>query len=124
MHFGELCREYPVYGELRSIFDLTLAVALMRRESLLQQAAWTPTLFLSDQSLPLPKYVAPKSVETVVNHRMLPAKRNRRVKHIVAGVSGGVWAASDEVLSKPSERQAAVELNAAPTATQWWWDVK
>lgn len=123
-HFAELCRKYPVYGELRSIFDLTLAVAIMRRESLLQHAAWTPTLFLSEEALPLPKYVAPKTVETVVNHRMIPAKQNRRVKHIVAGVSGGVWAASDEVLSQTREREASVELKVPPTATQWWWDVK
>jgi hypothetical protein len=45
------------------------------------------------------------------------------MKHIVAGVSGGVWAASEEVLSKPSEREAAIEINATPTTMQWWWDL-
>lgn len=121
-HFTELAAKYPVYGELRNIFDLAMAVALIQSEGLAERAHWKPSLFASDKELKLPQAAAPRQVETVVNHRMV----NRT--QIVAGVSGGVMVAPTDVLreNRGSADSAIAEirdaLRPADNATDWWWD--
>jgi hypothetical protein len=123
-HFAELAAKYPVYGELRNIFDLAMAAALIEREGLADRVDWKPTLFASSDRLQLPRGAVPRQVETVVNHRVI----NRR--QIVAGVSGGVMVAPEDVLRErrvaeveelSRERnitaQAENSLNGA-----WWWN--
>ena len=44
-HFAELAKKYPVYGELRNMFDLAMAVALIQSEGLAERVGWKPTLF-------------------------------------------------------------------------------
>jgi hypothetical protein len=121
-HFEELLAKYPIYGELRNIFDLAMAVALIEREGLAKLAGWQPKLFASGSQLRLPQAVVPRHVETVVNHRVV----NRR--QIVAGVSGGVMVSPTDVLKDAkttgsgkisrTRRAALPEL----AANAWWWD--
>ena len=42
-HFAALAEKYPIYGELRNIFDLSLAVALIQADKLADRAGWQPT---------------------------------------------------------------------------------
>jgi hypothetical protein len=122
-HFAELSEKYPVYGELRNIFDLAMAVALIHDEDLADRVKWTPTLFAKADELPLPKSAAPKLIETVINHRIV----NRT--QIVAGVSGGVMIAPEDVLhesrassdSRLDEKRGMSRPNASE-AVAWWWD--
>ncbi|MCI0332296.1 MAG: DUF1598 domain-containing protein [Planctomycetes bacterium] len=121
-HFDELARKYPVYGELRNIFDLAMAVALIHSEDMTERAGWEPTLFAHSEQLQLPQGAVPRQVETVVSHRAI----NKR--QIVAGVSGGVMVAPEDVL-RESERSAdrtlmEVRRDAKPQAAAgaWWWD--
>jgi hypothetical protein len=120
-HFSELAAKYPVYGDLRNIFDLSLAVALIQSKGLGERVEWEPRSFASAKQLPLPQGAVPRQVETVINHRVV----NR--SQIVAGVSGGVMVAPADVIreaqvnsSDKLDRRAGkapAELSSA-----WWWD--
>jgi hypothetical protein len=117
-HFTELAAKYPVYGELRNIFDLAMAVALIESEGLAAKVGWQPGLFANAERLPLPQGAVPRQVETVVNHRVV----NRR--QIVAGVSGGVMVAPRDVLND-ARRASLVGLNTTvpnDASAAWWWD--
>jgi len=120
--YTALADKYPVYGELERVFELALALALVEQEKLTEKVAWTPSLLLDGDRLRLPSVPAPRAVETVINHRVIAGR------HIVAGVSGGVWvdggkslavAAADStakfVSVKKARREGAANL-------QWWWD--
>ncbi len=116
-HFTDLAAKYPVYGELRNIFDLAMAVALIHAEQLTDRAGWTPGLFGNGEQLRLPQAPVPRQVESVVNHRVI----NRR--HIVAGVSGGVMVAPGDVLhATRTIEPEALSRKRQPAGGSWWWD--
>jgi hypothetical protein len=120
-HFAELAQKYPVYGELRNIFDLAMAVAIVQKEGLLKQADWQPSVLASSKNLRLPQRAVPRQVETVINHRII----NRR--QIVAGVSGGVMVAPSDVLEHERSVDDGVLIHKRANASEnaadvWWWD--
>jgi hypothetical protein len=118
-HFDELVAKYPVYGELRNIFDLAMAVALIESEGLAKQVHWKPGLLASGERLRLPQWQVPRIVETVINHRIV----NRR--HILAGVSGGVMVAPIDVLGERRKVSADALSRKRPVADgAWWWDAE
>ena len=125
-HFAELATKYPVYAELRNVFDLAMAVAIIEKEGLAKRAGWQPELFTDGERLRLPAGPVPRQVDTVINHRVI----NRR--HIVAGVSGGVMVAPRDVLRKNSGTEATIAaLTTRRGAMQsndsdgtWWWDAE
>jgi len=124
-HFAELCQKYPVYAELRNLFDLALAFSLCREEDLPGKAGWHMTCFGSQGNYPIEFSIGPDAVETVVNHRVI-----NRV-HIVAGASGGVrvdptplvtaGAMETESDGAIAGRRAAAAARSLP-ADAWWWD--
>lgn len=125
-HFDGLATKYPVYSELRNIFDLAMAVTLIQTHGLADQVGWQPDELSSAAKLRLPQVPAPRQVETVVNHRVI----NRR--HIVAGVSGGVMVAPRDVLAAGDQSSDGAQLHDPPRGTApqadaassaaWWWD--
>jgi hypothetical protein len=125
-HFGELVEKYPIYGELRSIFDLSLAVALIHSEHLADHAGWEPARLLDTDKLRLPQGPIAKEVDTVANYRVANART------IIAGISGGVMVAPADALTKPREAASPAAIaahgQAAPPADPesgvWWWDAK
>lgn len=123
LRFADLAKKYPVYGELRNIFDLAMAVAIIQSEGLEARAAWKPALLGDREKLRLPHGNVPREVETVINHRVI----NQR--HIVAGVSGGVMVAPSDVLRQAkSNESSSTAIDRAPAppkelaAGSWWWD--
>ena len=118
--FERICEKYPLYTELRNVFDLSMMLALVEREGLLERAGWQPTLFANADWLPLPRMRVPTEVETIVNHRVI------RRKHIVAGVSGGVWIDARKALVVENATDELAEVKAAPEGEEgkvvWWWD--
>jgi len=118
--FEPICQKYPLYTELRNVFDLSMVLALIEREGLLARVGWQPMLFANADWLPLPRMQVPVEVETIVNHRVI------RRKHIVAGVSGGVWIDARKTLAVESVSTELAEAQAAPQAVEgevvWWWD--
>lgn len=123
-NFEQLTHKYPVYAELRNVFDLALALALIKSEGLDETARWKPALLVDAERLPLPEYEAPTTVDTVANLRVV------RRRHIVAGVSGGVWVQTASVL-KDGVRESTEygplthhERHPPAHAGGWWWDVR
>jgi hypothetical protein len=124
-HFEALAQKYPVYAELRNLFDLALVAALVDEQDLAGRVGWHLTCFGPGGGYPVASGEAPREVETVINHRVIGGV------NVVAGVSGGVRA--DPVsLVRPSAvetegdgRLSAGQAAAAPKDLPpgaWWWD--
>ncbi len=124
-HFDELARKYPIYAELRNLFDLALVGALVRQEDLAGKVGWHWLHFGNPEAYRVPLGRAPKTVETVVNHRVI-----HRV-YVLAGVSGGV-ACNPRPLVRPDAIQRdltgqlgyhhALALPKPLPPDAWWWD--
>ncbi len=126
-HFEQLCRKYPIYGELRNIFELALVGALLREEAAGQKVGWHFTCFGDPQAYPVELSEAPKEVESVVNCRVIGGRT------IIAGVSGGVRVSPESIVCRQSigvsqdsrqqaQRQTAAVRNHKLAADRWWWD--
>jgi hypothetical protein len=124
-HFDALCRKYPIYAELRNLFDLALVCALVHEEGLAERVGWHLTCFGNPRAFAVELGQAPKEVQTVVNCRVV----NRSV--ILAGVSGGVRVQPAALVRHEaidisrdgalSERRSAAAAN-RPAGDNWWWD--
>jgi len=124
-HFEALASKYPVYAEMRNLFDLALVGALIREEDLTGKSGWHGAYLVDPGGYPVELGPAPRSVATVINHRVI-----HRV-HIVAGVSGGV-----RVDPAPLVRKDRIEVEphgelkgrrtehagGELTTGMWWWD--
>ncbi len=121
-HFAALADKYPVYGEMRNLFDLAVVVALIYTEDLHDRANWQPTRLVDAERLRLPRWPVLREVDTVANYREV----NRR--QLVAGVSGGVMIDVNTALAKlrdvtPSGNVVTVRQKAPPANSgNWWWD--
>jgi hypothetical protein len=125
-HFAALAKKYPVYADLQNIFDLALVSALMKSENLADQTNWHLTCFADPAQFNTVEGNLPKSVDTVINHRVI------NKVNIVAAVSGGVSVeprslvqASALQVDRKGELQSERSRN-APAKTiardAWWWD--
>lgn len=123
-HFSELAVRYPIYADLQNMFDLALLGALVRSEHLADRVDWHMTCFGNPKQFKVETTDAPKTVETVINHRIVNGSL------ILVGVSGGV-SCDPSSLVKPAsmkedygvlrEQHAAAKPKAnLPNA--WWWD--
>ncbi len=123
-HFAELAAKYPVYADLENIFDLALVGALIKTHDLPNQIGWHLTCFGDPNAYPVALRPAPKTVETVINHRVV------NQIHVIAGVSGGVhvdpWAkvSTDELKVDRTELPREHTYGTPPltSSTAWWWD--
>lgn len=135
--FDDLQAKYPIYAELRNIFDLALVASLIREQGLADKADWNLTHFgSSTQSSGVVYETAqasvPKQVETVMNHRVINDERDgRRVRHTIVGVSGGVVADTRNMTSTDAieldsyglmKSEASVAQPKDLDHHQWWWD--
>ena len=121
--FAALAVKYPVYGELRNLFDLAIVAALIESRDLYGTAGWQPVLLLDAEHLKLPVYTAAKEVDTIINHRL------KGEREILAAVSGGVWMDNRAVLAKiPADSGNADYYREQPPknlpAGTWWWDLR
>jgi hypothetical protein len=126
-HFDALAAKYPVYAELRNVFDLALLGAILRGEDVPAQVNWHMTHILDPAACVVATSPAPREVESVVN----AVHVNRR--RFVAGVSGGVAVDTTQLLSSESvqvggdQAAEAARTSAQPDPTRlprdiWWWD--
>lgn len=124
-HFETLAAKYPVYADMRNIFDLALVAALIKSHDLPGQADWHLTHFGPGGDYQVELGVAPARVDSVINHRVINGK------HVVAGVSGGVTVDPRKLASREavevvrSSEMAEYRQNSAPTTLPrhaWWWD--
>jgi len=124
-HFDALARKYPVYADLRNVFDLALVSALIEAEGLADRVGWHLTCFGDAAGYPVGLAPAPTQVDTVVNHRVI------RRDTFIAGVSGGV-----SVDPAPLVSAGAIRIDQSgrlgrrhdeakpdkPPLEAWWWE--
>ncbi len=124
-NFDALATKYPVYAELKNVFDLALVAAVVRAEDLPGRTGWHMCCFGDNERFPVAAGVAPKEVDTVINHRVV----NKRT--IIAGVSGGVrfdaksLVKRDSIQVKPFGEMDSELRQSTPKALPsdaWWWD--
>lgn len=124
-HFAQLAEKYPVYAELRNVFDLALVAALVKAEGLSDRVGWHMTCFATPGKFPVAAAQPPATVDTVINHSVVNKKQ------ILAVISGGVTvepAAYVRSTALQTDRQVAVGSTlsrAAPRTvpdSAWWWD--
>ena len=73
LHFSELAAKYPIYADLQNMFDLALLGALVRSERLADRIDWHMTYFGNPKQYRVETSDSPKTVETVINHRIVNA---------------------------------------------------
>ena len=124
-NYNDLATKYPIYSDLRNVFDLSLAAMIIRSKGMPSKVGWDMQYLLHPQGYQLTLANAPKEVESVVGHRSL------KNGMLIAGVSGGVemdlqpllaskWEATDDY-----DAISAVRVNSerAPRELEtWWWD--
>jgi hypothetical protein len=124
-HFAALAVKYPIYAELRNVFDLALVAALIRAEDLAGRIDWEMMFFGDDGKYQVDHGIAPTQVESVVNHRTIHRK------HIVVGVSGGVsvdtspLVQANRIIQDDYGLLKAERAGSAPRDLPrdvWWWD--
>lgn len=124
-HFEALAAKYPVYAELQNVFDLALAISLIKAEGLADRVGWHILCFDDPSRYVVARGHAPQEVDSVINHRVV-----NRV-HILAAVSGGVNVDCRELVGDEAiqpDRQgalASVRERTRPAGVpnaNWWWD--
>ena len=135
-HFGELAEKYPVYADLRNVFDIAMVCGLIAGEGLNQKVGWQSRYFGVDSgstlTYPLEVWSTPREVDTIMNHKIWTEVTNgRKRQSTLVGVSGGVSADIQSTLETlPTETDEYQTLSAQQMASrpetwdasQWWWD--
>ncbi len=123
--FDRLAQKYPVYGELRNLFDLAVVAALIESSDLYTLAGWEPVLMLDAKHLKLPRYRTPTETETIMAHKVAGKSR------IVAAASGGVLIDGGKVIESDVEGSDRARLDyhreRQPdnlASGVWWWDLE
>jgi hypothetical protein len=124
-HFDKLAVKYPIYAELRNVFDLALVAAVIKSHDLSEQVGWHMTHFGPGGEYSPTFATAPKEVESVMNHRVIGDK------HVIAAVSGGVRVETSTVAAKDTVKtDTSGSISSDRSANQpkqldrrtWWWD--
>jgi hypothetical protein len=124
-HFDKLAAKYPIYAELRNVFDLSLVAAVIQSHDLPGQVGWHMTHFGSGGDFAPQLGTAPTEVESVMNHRVIGGR------HVVAAVSGGVRVETRGLAAKDAVKTDTYGLMAGERRTStpkelprraWWWN--
>ncbi len=123
-NYDLLAERYPVYHELRNIFDLAVVSMLIKSQELDRQVGWNPEFYSESYGYQTQRATAPASVESVVSHRV----KNRIVSAVI---SGGVSVDPRLVVNQSNIKQDDYGvLNAEYQGNRsvvlpgntWWWD--
>lgn len=135
-HFAKIADRYPIYQQLKGVFDLALVSALVKEEKLHQRIDWPMDYFVGQSVqpgsvFPIRRNHVPRQVDSVMNTRVFQTRAGgRNLKHTIVGISGGVQCDFGELIRQQSIRtdaqlQAPVLSvagdNAGPS-NAWWWD--
>jgi hypothetical protein len=123
--FEALAAKYPVYAELRNVFDMAVVAAVLKHEHVLDRVNWQADHFLDAERCPIALGTAPEKVMSIANYRLM------NTGTFVVGVSGGVEVNPAVKLSSDRyktdqygdlEAGRAQSLKANLAADMWWWD--
>lgn len=124
-NFEMIAKRYPVYQELRNIFDLAVVSMLIKSQELDRKVGWNPEFYSQSYGFQPTRATAVTTVESVVSHRIT----EKRV--VLAAVSGGVVVDPRPVVEVNNLKQDDYGiLNAeyqgnrdiALRGNTWWWD--
>lgn len=125
-HFEMMAGKYPIYAELRNVFDLALAARLIVNEGLADQVDWHQTHFGDPQRYQVLLGTSPTEVHSVVNHR------SRGRGQFVAAAAGGVhadpqqWTAAKQLQADEDgvirHARGYAQLPEQLPLRSWWWD--
>jgi hypothetical protein len=125
-HYPELAAQDPVFADLQNIFDLALVAALVSDNRVPDRIGWDMGVFAASGSYQPATYQPPKTIESVVNHRLYNGKDI--VVQVAGGVDGRMRTVLDDrkVFRESPELAAAKSKGHAPQlpAGRWWWDAK
>ncbi|MDB4374593.1 DUF1598 domain-containing protein [bacterium] len=141
-HFNKISDKYPVYNQLKNIFDLALVAEIVRQKQATGKASWEQTFFglpkeptssnpiETQLAYPMKNDHIATKVKSVISEKHLRSRQpdSRRDFHIL-GVSGGVSVSSADQLTKSIIQNSSSELddrlkNQTPDlqVQRWWWD--
>jgi len=124
-NFDALATKYPVYAELRNVFDLATVAAALKHEGVLDRVGWQPVHFLDAEKYQIELGTAPEKVLSIANYRVMTAGT------FVVGVSGGVEVnAATKLSSDRYQTSTYGDLEAGRLQSKkakdspdlWWWD--
>ncbi|RCS51878.1 DUF1598 domain-containing protein [Bremerella cremea] len=125
-NYDALSVKYPIYAEMKNIFDLAIVSALIEKERLADQTHWNMTHFGPKGSYTPQTSPAPQDVDSIMNMRIIDRK------HIIAGVSGGVSFDSSQFVKDENIHvddyglmsAERIESSVPQTINHhgWWWD--
>lgn len=136
-HFTALADVYPIYNELKNVFDLAIVANMIREYELAKKANWDMKFFVSDndsprQSFQTSSFKPAASVESVMNRHVIKDRRDGETTiHTLVGVSGGVSFNAGSFVSQKNLRvekdvefttQLEKATNDLPEPEFWWWD--
>lgn len=121
--YPEISAASPVYAQLRTLIDLSIAAALIRRHDYYSQAGWTAATLRDEQRYPLEILPEPKRVPCVVNSIWKGSR-------LLTPAGGGISIRPDLALdtenllpdTSGSLRDTREKLSHPGEADRWWWD--
>lgn len=131
--FASLAAQYPIYRELKNVFDMALIASLIRHQDLAQQTNWHLTFFGPERAGNLAYHprldAVATQVDSVVNQQVLKIrKQSSTLKHTILGVSGGIRYDAHEAMGTDKIKLAnhqlddAEKLHPVDGENHWWWD--
>ncbi len=141
-NFDAIAKKYPVYNQLKNIFDLALVAEIVRQKKATGKLSWEQTFFgtpkepiaakpfQSQLAYPMKSDRVATEVQSVISEKFLRLRKldARRDFHIL-GVSGGVSVSTTNRLNKPIVQNSNFEIdnrlknqNPDSQVQRWWWD--
>ena len=124
--FPLLADRSPVFAQLQNLIDLSILVALMRKEELPQRVGWSMEFFLSPERALLARGEIPTRIASVYNTKSVGGRL------ILGLVTGGVVLAPRQALERIPTRisddkhfslRRRQALTKTPSSSHpWWWD--
>ena len=120
-----LAERYPVYHELRNVFDLAVISMLIKSQNLDQRIDWNPEFYTKSHGYQIKRAPAPTTVESVISHRVT------KDRVVIAAISGGVAVDPRPVVTPDNLKSDDYGIlnaeylgnrNATLPGSTWWWD--
>lgn len=133
-HFNAMAKQYPIYAQLKNVFDLAMIANLIKSQGIDKACKWNLSYFGPAKSGQLAYETRrgniPREVKTVMNYREVDGRKNgRKVTHLIVGISGGVtfdagkFLQSKGAITKDTYGKLKLDRKTAkPSSDNWWWD--
>ncbi|MEM9413471.1 MAG: DUF1598 domain-containing protein, partial [Planctomycetota bacterium] len=115
--YESLCRDEPIFQELRNLMDLSVVAAVIEREHMLAKVGLDLPAIKGMDQISLPKWNVPQNVPTQCSYAFMP--------RLMVTASGGVTVDSWAVAAKTnvdSKLNMFGETAIENQSNRWWWN--